>query len=937
MASRRRANLLHILLLALLCVAPPTTGAAAPRDIVSGAEGKPHGASPASFQPYPSAAYDDPGAPYGYPHRDTFGYTVESLNESRWFDFDANDSTGANVIVEMGGFNRMHMTDLQTHYWADVAFDARIRMWDDGDGYYEPNNSRSNGSASAGGPGRAICASVAQVCIGPDDPCPAGDFPLMDVYVGTTPTPTSQDVFLRTVYGGDVTGCSGPNASEEHAFTILPDPHRPGDPAGRFHIPKWVLGSGSMPARECFVRLRFVPRDLELPHHSASHDPAQHGVSINVTSVMVQLVAPPTVINHGYSAAINPSTQILPNQIQLQHNLRQAMRQNFGQDPWEWASLLPFQGIYLNSYDRKQDFRVSAQELADKVAAEYKSHWTGKIWLHGQSMGGLVTRYYVEQLGGHAHVEKLAQTASPNTGSFEPMIYTYLFQFFYAIEDNAPVNRHLLWWPVPPCPIVVSGYPPVWKPWATSPPGNVWTYHCGFPHGRSRMADFELRPAGPILNPIVSSMNSNYLASPGYFPPYFSVRAQIAATPGFDGAVAFASASLNGAIPTRTIKAFHEDVPSQPQTAVYFSRFFGSLDLDTAYPKWCMPHETRAPHVIVDPANPGDLLDPHAGPDHAGNATENATLEMHLSTKGVVPFDNSSDAPTGPVGEGARPVLNDRVRIPLDALGPVRISVHTPLDLPPLDLSVAGPDGGAVRAEQRMDTHGWTRVQEVLMERPGRGEHWLSVGPTVHATPYVLLASWPSARTLSLGTDASSHPGGAPLALRAWLTGVDADAVVEVTARVPTRSGVADLRMTGANGTYSAEWTPPDEAGAYAIGVTAEGFTPRATPSGAAKTDVFLRKATLHVLVEAKPPATEPPRAVTPTATMGDAPDAKAASPAPAAAPTPASQSRPSATPTTTPDAPAAGEEAPTPGPTVASLVAAALLVAHVIGRRRAT
>ncbi|HWG91967.1 MAG TPA: hypothetical protein VNZ52_14040, partial [Candidatus Thermoplasmatota archaeon] len=417
---------------------------------------------------------------------------------------------------------------------------------------------------------------------------------------------------------------------------------------------------------------------------------------------------------------------------------------------------------------------------------------------------------------------------------------------------------------VPPCPFAVWGVPPIWKQWHTAAPGNVWTYHCGAPHGRSRMADFELRPASLSLNPILRQMNGDYLAMPDdWYPPYFSVRASLPLTPGFDGAVNIDSASLNGAIPTRTIKAFHEDLPSQPQTAVYFSRFFGDLDLNTAYPKWCMPHETRVAHVLNHTVDPGDVINPNAGPDYVGNVTENQTFEMYLSTKGAIPFDNSSDVTPVPTDAGGNPVLvgNERVRIPIDALGPARIAVHTPLDLPALRLTLTAPGGGAARAEYREDTHGWTRVQQFTLPTPGSGEYWLNIGPTAYATPFVALGSWESSHQFTLATDKPSYPPGEVVTLRASLSGVGPDTVVEVVAYVPTKEGPrVALPMTGQNGSYTAKWTAPLDAGTFPVTVSAQGYTTIATAGGRGKSDAFLRELPLYVLVQE--PAGKPVDAV---------------------------------------------------------------------------
>jgi hypothetical protein len=74
------------------------------------------------------------------------------------------------------------------------------------------------------------------------------------------------------------------------------------------------------------------------------------------------------------------------------------------------------------AYDFRQDLRDSARELAALIEA-----WPvpRPITIVAHSMGCLVSRYYVECLGGHKHIGKLILMGGPHNGT--PKAFTTLF------------------------------------------------------------------------------------------------------------------------------------------------------------------------------------------------------------------------------------------------------------------------------------------------------------------------------------------------------------------------------------------------------------------------------------------------------------------------------------------------------------------------------
>ena len=68
-------------------------------------------------------------------------------------------------------------------------------------------------------------------------------------------------------------------------------------------------------------------------------------------------------------------------------------------------------------YDWRQDCRVSARELRDAIAAWRADKGHADVAVIAHSMGCLITRYYVERLGGKDHVRRIALVGGLNAGS----------------------------------------------------------------------------------------------------------------------------------------------------------------------------------------------------------------------------------------------------------------------------------------------------------------------------------------------------------------------------------------------------------------------------------------------------------------------------------------------------------------------------------------
>ena len=104
---------------------------------------------------------------------------------------------------------------------------------------------------------------------------------------------------------------------------------------------------------------------------------------------------------------------IVPNLVKLErygkltHYLEEALGYEMGKD------LLTF------PYDFRQDIRRSARKLAQVV-----EDWgvQAPVTIIAHSMGSLVSRYYVDRLGGHRRVERLVMLGGPQQGAPETIV-----------------------------------------------------------------------------------------------------------------------------------------------------------------------------------------------------------------------------------------------------------------------------------------------------------------------------------------------------------------------------------------------------------------------------------------------------------------------------------------------------------------------------------
>jgi pimeloyl-ACP methyl ester carboxylesterase len=92
-------------------------------------------------------------------------------------------------------------------------------------------------------------------------------------------------------------------------------------------------------------------------------------------------------------------------------------------------------------YDWRRDNRVAAHRLAascrDWLAARREQHPDAQLVLLGHSMGGLVSRYYLEVLGGWRDTRRLITFGTPYRGSLNAVDFVAngFSKFFGLISD----------------------------------------------------------------------------------------------------------------------------------------------------------------------------------------------------------------------------------------------------------------------------------------------------------------------------------------------------------------------------------------------------------------------------------------------------------------------------------------------------------------------
>ena len=80
--------------------------------------------------------------------------------------------------------------------------------------------------------------------------------------------------------------------------------------------------------------------------------------------------------------------------------------------------------LFICAYDWRMDLRLGARTLGNLITdwEELPEKVPGKFILIGHSAGGLVSRYYVQKMGGRHHVERLILLGTPHLGTPKPLM-----------------------------------------------------------------------------------------------------------------------------------------------------------------------------------------------------------------------------------------------------------------------------------------------------------------------------------------------------------------------------------------------------------------------------------------------------------------------------------------------------------------------------------
>lgn len=770
--------------------APPEEGSDAIRRPPRAAPGEP---SPAGG---PRPGVDDPGPPYGFPNENTLGWTTKAPGQ---FDQWVWDTTGTITFdIDIGKLNAKKDIPAEKDYILELYFGIVGWFWYDGDGVFDPvPNQNSNGVG--------------------DDPCPKEPMKLFTVHVN--------DRKIRTVEGENTRPCTPGGGEVSRTFDIV----RIGDDRANWvRVPKDAIVEGKNTVKLEIHDFPVGPPDTpSSPYHSESSD----GWEVYVDAVALELAAPPLVLSHGWTPDWDPpwvdfGSHWLPH---LKGRILNEMLAHLGQDPWRWAWDTQLGGgIWMNRYDRKQDFRISAAQLQTTVIGFHSlvGYEGSEGWMQGHSMGGLVSRWYLEIRGGHEKIARFAQTASPNTGSFAADGYTLLHWLDYYAYDGDLTARNVR---IPPFigPRNFLGWRNWWDP-------NIGAQGInGSGVLRDNRADFELKPES--RNPILQELNGAFPA-PGV--EYFTVRGDYGlwrgvfrwAVPG-DGVVTLASATLDGRIRNfRTVDASHEDVPNTTQAARWLMRYYTDLDLDTGKPKaQGAGAAAEAPPALAEaPFSPQDAA-------------------------GRFAFIKPEDLVEGPF---EAPVV-------LDGAPHAEVGLLVGLHEGPLELSLRDPDGKVYTEEDAallpwLDFHEdrtfALRSASFGIASPKAGTWTLLVKPNdlppLEGLPVYLTALLDSTVRLEAGASAARVLPEREVALTATLTDGGAPLLGATVRAHPAEGGDAlAMRDDGASGdgaagdgVYGAVLTAPAQERALGYRVEATG-----TGSGGA----FARSANVEVVVAA--------------------------------------------------------------------------------------
>jgi pSer/pThr/pTyr-binding forkhead associated (FHA) protein len=79
--------------------------------------------------------------------------------------------------------------------------------------------------------------------------------------------------------------------------------------------------------------------------------------------------------------------------------------------------------LFVFAWDWRRDMRHAARELGESIAAwqDVVAKGSGKFVLMGHSAGCVVARYYVENMGGRHHVDRLIFMGGPHQGTAKPL------------------------------------------------------------------------------------------------------------------------------------------------------------------------------------------------------------------------------------------------------------------------------------------------------------------------------------------------------------------------------------------------------------------------------------------------------------------------------------------------------------------------------------
>lgn len=688
-----------------------------------------------------------------HPDDNTYGYTTDQTDLDVWLSEDRGESV--DVLVDMGKLT--HKTNLPwaVDYIMEIKFELEGSFWYDNDGVFDPVPDHDN-SQGVG-----------------DDPCPLEPFPLFDVYVN--------GAFIRTVEGFDTDPCTVGGPEFGRSFSIV----RVGNDAGNWvRVPKGVIQQGGN-------SVTLVPYDHILPAYMAFHDHSRDGFRLKVDHVMIELAAPPLAVSHGWTQDWDPAPPDPAGTVysQYQSNFKSVFGDQFGQDPWRWAHRdLGKNPILNNNYDAKQDFRTSSHLLAQRVAAHYQElGFTGRGWMYGHSMGGLVSRYYIESpvLQGSTMIEKLAQSGSPNFGSSWANKYTFVhwkpgfpWGSGYMARDRDFTAATI---DLPGDFVAYDGWRAWWDPaiWA-----HQWPEPETGPLGRDHLADFDLKPKDE--NPVLQELNS-YFPAPGV--QYFTVRGIVACIPALppicgDGIVSSESADMDGAIKNkRLFGKWHGALTDAIETARYHVRYFTGLTLEDA--------NTGQDESEFYPSMVGEGL----------GATAAQTRE-HSSR-----VLRSAQLTAGPGGDTGWPVEET---VSIDAVSYALLSVTTAEEAPALNVRVRRPDGQVLSGNSSgvvFETHadGGLRVLAYNLTSPAAGDWTLMVSPRDSSSSPLLplelggyVATGPELR---VSADASRYLPGASALLRARVLDAGVNRTdVEVTATLSRTEASHTLFDDGAHG-----------------------------------------------------------------------------------------------------------------------------------------